>query len=336
MNSRNSSAHERFADQVHAGLIACDVSNTRVLAAVSGGPDSVALLRGLVEVREAAGIRLCVGHVNHRLRERDSDADADWVQQLGQSLDIPCVVRTVQTIPGSETGESLEESARRMRYDLLMKAARDADCSAVAVAHTADDQAETILHHLVRGTGVAGLQGMPRTRALNQTLRLVRPLLDVSRADVEAWLTHIGQTARTDESNSDTTLTRNRIRHKLLPLLADEFNPQIRRVLSTLSIQASELAAYLAADAASLAEAIQLTASADSLRIDCKAFDGQPVVLIRETLRLIWQNCDWPLQKMGFREWQRLAEIARAGGAVSLPERIDARRRGTLLVLTRG
>jgi len=315
--------------------VACDVVHTGVLVALSGGPDSVALFRGLLSLRESAGIRLYVGHVNHRLRKRDSDADADWVRQVSETHDVPCDIRTVETIPGSTSGESLEESARRMRYDLLTTAAQEAACSAIAVAHTADDQAETILHHLVRGTGITGLQGMPRTRRLSESVNLARPLLDVSRTDVEAWLSSIDQTARTDASNSDTTLTRNRIRHSLLPLLATDFNPQISRVLSTLAIQASELADFVGKNAAELVSDVRLVTTPDSVRIDCEAFRNQPIVLVREALRRIWQDQDWPQQRMGFREWQRLAEIAIEGGAVSLPERIDARRRGSLLVLTR-
>ncbi len=335
MSSRKSDKPERFLDLVRSGLAACSVENTRVLVAVSGGPDSVALLRALFKVRETAGIQLHVGHVNHRLRERCSDADAEWVRQLSQTLEVPCDIQTVEVVPGSESGESLEESARNMRYDLLTATAEEIKCSAIAVAHTADDQAETILHHLVRGTGITGLQGIPRTRWLSDSVRLVRPLLDVSRAQIEAWLSAIGQDTRVDASNSDTTLTRNRIRHSLLPLLAGEFNPQIHRVLGTLAIQAGELADFVGAQAESLVRDIQVTAMPDSLRIDCDVFRDQPIVLVREALRRIWQDQEWPQKRMGFREWQRLAEIAIDGGAVSLPERIDARRRGSLLVLAR-
>lgn len=335
MSSLTSDRPNRFLDQLRTGLAACGVENTRVLVAVSGGPDSVALLRSLIALRETTGIQLCVGHVNHRLRERSSDADAEWVRQLSEAHDVPCDIRTVEMIPGSTSGESLEESARRMRYDLLTAAAEEAECSAIAVAHTADDQAETILHHLVRGTGITGLQGMPRTRQLSDGVRLVRPLLDVSRTEVEAWLSTIDQETRIDASNSDTTLTRNRIRHSLLPLLAREFNPQIHRVLGTLAIQAGELADFVGNHAAALVSDIQLIATPDSLRIDCEVFRDQSIVLVREALRRIWQDQDWPRQRMGFREWQRLAEIALEGGVASLPERIDARRRGSLLVLTR-
>ena len=335
MNPRTNDTPGRFLDQVRTGLVDCDVTDTGVLVAVSGGPDSVALLRGLLTVRETARLRLCVGHVNHRLRERDSHADADWVRQLSQSHELSCDVRVVESIPGSTAGESVEESARRMRYQLLTAAAQESGCSVVAVAHTADDQAETILHHLVRGTGITGLQGMPRMRQLCEGVRLVRPLLDVSRSEIESWLKSIDQTARIDASNLDTTLTRNRIRRSLLPMLAEEFNPQICKVLNTLSIQASELAGYVGEHAAALAAQIGLVASPDSLRIDCAAFRDQPVVLVRETLRLIWQSHDWPRQRMGFKEWQRLADIALNGGTMSLPECIDARRRGSLLVLTR-
>lgn len=326
---------EAFPSAVQSGMAACGVTDSSVLVAVSGGPDSVALLTALVELRETLGLRPVVGHVNHRLRDTESDADAEWVHQLATEFALPCHVRIVEQIPGSATGESLEESARRMRYELLTDVAVETDCTCVAVAHTADDQVETILHHLIRGTGLAGLRGMPRSRALNETVQLVRPMLSISRDAVESWLTSIGQSARIDVSNSDTRLTRNRIRRELLPTLENDFNPQIRRVLQTLSTQAEDLSDFVGAHAESLLQDVTVIASPECLRIGCEAFGAAPQVLVREALRHVWQNHNWPQQRMSFRDWQRLAEIAIGGGAASLPGRIDARKRGTLLVLTR-
>lgn len=335
MTLDTSESQQRFLEQLRAGLQACDVSNSHMLVALSGGPDSVALLRGLVQVRDEFALQLYVGHVNHRLRGMESDNDAQWVRELCDEFALPCHVETVDAVPGSTVGESLEEAARRMRYELLTALAVELKCETVAVAHTANDQAETVLHHMIRGTGLAGLRGMPQVRRLDETIRLVRPLLAVPKTEVETWLSSISQSVRIDATNSDTKLTRNRIRAQLLPLLAEEFNPQISRVLNTLSVQAGEIAEFIGDQAQSLSARIDVAASSNSLHIDCGPLSDQHVALVRETLRLIWQNADWPRQRMGFREWQRLAELALKGGAASLPERIDARRRGTLLVLTR-
>lgn len=334
MSDASSDPLPHFVQSVQSGLDVCSVANTRLLVAVSGGPDSVALLCALIELRDSVGLQLVVGHVNHHLRGEESDADEQWVERLAAQFDLPCCVTRPIEYSGDVRNVS-EEAARNVRYGLLRQAAKEAACPYVAVAHTSDDQAETILHHLLRGTGLSGLRGIPQTRMLNDWITLVRPMLGVSRSDVEEWLTAIKQSARTDRTNRETKFTRNRIRHQLLPELESEFNPQIRRVLQSLATQASELTEFIDGQVDVVLNGVTVVAAPDALRIGCESFDGLSLVLVRETLRRIWREQQWPMQRMGFREWQRLAQIAVNGGAESLPGQIDARRRGTLLVLTR-
>lgn len=347
MSSR--SVPSDFAAELRQGLSACGFGNGRLLVAVSGGADSVALLRGLAHLRAPDELDLIVGHVDHGLRGAASSADAEWVCDLSSMLEVRCEVLLANVADRIlESGESVEEAARRLRYEELTRLAVSEQCQAIAVAHTADDQAETVLHHLIRGTGLVGLRGIPRTRLLREnpeprgagaldsgSVGLIRPLLDVPRQRLVQWLAEMGQEFRTDESNTDQTFTRNRIRHTLLPLLEEEFNPQIRRVLASLSCQAGEAGALIRDHAEAIARDAVLHAGDEAIRIDRGSLRNHPPVLIRETLRILWQNAGWPMQKMGFSEWSRLAEVVVSGGVESLPGRVDARRRGEMLVLTR-
>lgn len=340
---------DAFPGQLHTGLTRCCLTGGSVLVAVSGGADSVALLRGLIELQTESrmksqsdsGLKIVVAHINHQLRE-DSDDDADWVQTLANDLGVRCRIETADVrLRMSQTRESLEEAARSARYDALARIAEEEDCNAIAVAHTADDQAETVLHHLIRGTSMTGLRGMQWRRPAfrgegSSAAEIVRPMLEVQRFELEAWLLQIGQDFRTDATNADRALTRNRIRHHLLPMLEQEFNPQVRRALCTLAGHASEVSQLLRQLAEQHAKSAVVQASESSIRIDCRVLADQPALLIRETLLLVWQQAQWPQKRMGHREWQSLADlVSQNSGAVSLPEKIDARRRAQLLVLSR-
>lgn len=356
---------DTFLERLQSGLERCQVNHGSVLVGVSGGADSVSLLRGLIQLQTRrqtrsqkenapeSRLRIVAAHINHQLRD-DSGDDADWVGGLAAELGVPCRIELADvTGRVAETGESLEEAARSTRYGALTRIAQEEACSAIAVAHTADDQAETVLHHLLRGTSVTGLGGMRWTRPVatgngsgaghdtiagsdSCDIRLIRPMLEIRRNELEDWLHQIGQQFRTDSTNTDETLTRNRIRHRLLPLLERDFNPQVRKALGTLAGHASEVSDLLAQLAQQRAESALVQISDTSIRIDCLALTDQPTILVRETLLAIWRQAQWPLKRMGHREWQALANLVRQnGGAVSLPGKTDARRRGQILVLTR-
>jgi len=349
VTSRNRSTI--FLDDLRAGLRKCGFVGGQILVGVSGGADSVALLRGLAFASEAAavsksnpndGFELIAAHIDHQIRD-DSADDANWVRELTEGLGRRCRVETADIIARvAETQESIEEAARKARYQTLVRIAQEEGCSAIAVAHTADDQAETVLHHLVRGTSVTGLRGMQWTRpvamqTLGDSVQLIRPMLEIRRSELEEWLRLIEQGYRTDPTNADAALTRNRIRHELLPSLERDFNPQIRKALGTLAGHASEVSGLLRSLSAELVDQSLVQLSDDSIRIDCKPLAHQPPLLIRETLLAVWQQGGWPLKRMGHREWHKLSQLVTQdnGGAVSLPEWIEARRRGQLLVLTR-
>ena len=213
----------------------------RVGVAVSGGADSVALLLLLLELREKLGIVLSVVHFNHKLRGKASDADEAFVAKLAAKhrLEFHSASADVAKKAKKERA-NLEDAARRARHDYFRSLAESRVCGRIAVAHTADDQAETVLAHLLRGTGLAGLGGIhPRVGPV------IRPLLSVRRNEVRSFLRARKQTWREDATNRDTKRMRARIRKKLLPLIEKQFQPAIVQHLTTLAELAREDEAFL-------------------------------------------------------------------------------------------
>jgi tRNA(Ile)-lysidine synthase len=209
-----------------------------VVVGVSGGPDSLCLLHVLRELQQELGVSLHVAHLEHGIRGEESQADADYVESLARGWGLP-VTMEHGDVPGyaGEHKLAIEEAARRVRYLFLGRVARQVGAQCVAVGHNADDQVETILMHLMRGSGLGGLRGMLPVQTLGtepwwsgSTLRLVRPLLEVSRSEIEAYCGQHGLTPRFDRSNLDLTYHRNRIRHELIPHL-ETFNPRFRELL---------------------------------------------------------------------------------------------------------
>lgn len=215
----------------------------RVGVGVSGGADSVALLLLLSELREVLGLRLLVLHFNHRLRGADSDADEAFVAELAGQLGLEFVAgREAVAARARAEGWNLEDAARRLRYDFFDRIVREGRADRVAVGHTADDQAETVLAHILRGTGLTGLAGIYPVRG-----HMVRPLVELRRAALREYLLARGQLWREDASNLDQTRLRARIRHQLLPVLEREFNPGVVAHLTSLASRAREDEAFWSA-----------------------------------------------------------------------------------------
>jgi len=221
-------------------------SQSRLLVAVSGGPDSVCLLHILVRLMEELSINLHVAHLNHQLRGAESEADAQYVSNLARRLGIPATIEQ-RDVKGYQAQRhiSLEEAAREVRYTFLAQVAKAIGASQVAVGHTRDDHIETILMHLVRGTGTRGLRGLqPRAewQSPENSLTIIRPLLEVSREETTSYCHERQLTPKIDASNLSLSPLRNRIRHQLLPLLKS-YNPQVTEaLLRTASIAGDDLA----------------------------------------------------------------------------------------------
>jgi len=271
--------------------------------AVSGGADSVALLRAFADSPPAAG--LIVAHLNHQLRDADSDGDAAFVSALCPHW--PHRVETVD-IAAAAAGENLEAVARSVRYEFLARVARETGATWVATAHTRDDQAETLLHRLIRGSGLRGLRGIAETRELVPGVRLVRPLLTLSRQDVIAYLREIDQRWREDASNRDMQFTRNRIRHELLPLMRT-YNPAIDEMLSRTAAQASEMYIGIEQLAAALLRSAERPRAGSIVILDRTSLCAVAPHLLRELLHMIWQREGWTRGGMTLDHWSRAAEV---------------------------
>ena len=206
-----------------------------VTVAISGGIDSVVMLDLLVRLRPAWDWRLSAAHFDHTMRP-GSEEDAAWVGSLCQRLGMPCLVGRPAVRPGNET------EARRLRYDFLLRARSELRGELLATAHQADDQAETVLFRLLRGSGLAGLAGIPERRSPN----IIRPLLPFWREEIEAHAGAAGLQFRTDPTNADVTITRNRLRNQVIPAIESNGRPEFRRQLRRIAELASR--ASLAVD----------------------------------------------------------------------------------------
>ena len=219
-----------------------EVENGRiVLVGVSGGPDSVCLVHLLNQLKESLSVRLHIAHLNHMLRGASSDGDARYVERLGKSLKIPVTIEARDVnVYRKEHRLSLEEAAREVRYDFFARTAKSVGAECVALGHTEDDQVETVLMHLVRGAGIVGLRGMSSVVNMNtcgeRKLRIVRPLLEVTRKETENYCSAHHLDPRNDVSNESLDYARNRFRHELIPVLRksnSDIGAAVRRVTET-------------------------------------------------------------------------------------------------------
>jgi tRNA(Ile)-lysidine synthase len=215
----------------------------RVGVAVSGGADSVALLRALLGLAPEMGLVLHLIHVEHGLRGAESEADAAFAATLASEHALPLHMRRVDTAARvREQKETIEEAARHLRYAYFRELLAEGVVDAVATAHTRDDQAETVLLKLLRGAWTEGLSGIHPVVTCERGV-IVRPLLNVGRAEIEAYLRELGQPWREDSTNADTKFTRNRVRHELLPELK-KMNPKVSTQLGQMAALARDEEAY--------------------------------------------------------------------------------------------
>ncbi|BAU26180.1 tRNA(Ile)-lysidine synthase [Aneurinibacillus soli] len=265
-------------DLIHAG--------DAIVIAVSGGPDSVALLHLFAGLQEQHNFHLTAAHLNHCFRGKESEADSRYVQSVCAKLSVPCVAEAID-VPRvmAETGAGTQEAARQVRYHFLHRVAKETGSRIIATAHHADDQMETVLMRLVRGTGIEGLAGIPVQRE-EEGLSIIRPMLTVTREEIEAYCAAHDLQPRHDQSNDSDKYLRNRIRRHWMPLMKQE-NPHLADAITQLTALArdeNDLMDQITRD--TLAEIIH-TKNPNTIVIVQNGFVLHHVALQRRMIKLI-------------------------------------------------
>lgn len=289
-------------------------SQRRILLAVSGGADSMAMLHAFRRLAPNPEL-LEVAHFNHQWRGEASDGDEYFVVDAAKRVGLTLHLGRSRDAYG-DTQQKSEQSARQMRYQFLADKAYQTGARYVVTAHTSSDQVETVLHNLFRGTGIAGLRGIEKFRSLDDELVLARPLIELSREDVLQYLELINERFREDASNQDRTYKRNFIRHELLPMLRTQFNEKLDARLLQLSRRFDDVEKLLIRQANEYFETVEgLIAQAggsefdERLTVNAIAFpkkiqlDGDWLV-IQTGLNRLWQERSWPLSGMSHQKWQ--------------------------------
>lgn len=332
----------RLIQEVRRVLQTRKVGNEGIVVAVSGGPDSVALLRVLVaEGVQAAGRSLVIAHLNHQLRGSESDADESFVRDLhaqllktGAAVQLACARVDVAGEAG-RLRDNLEKTARRLRYEWLAQTARERGLRWIATGHTANDQAETVLHRLVRGAGIQGLRGIAFDRPVDENeppCRIIRPFLRITREEVLSHLDELGQPACHDSTNDDPDLMRNRIRKELLPLLRSNYNPAIVSVLSRLAEQAEDVHREETESALRLLAEAELPRVNTMLVFDRRRLGKASRRAVTNLFRQVWARESWSVDAMYFLAWEQIAEVVEGTRtAIDLPGRIHVRARGNVV-----
>lgn len=335
LEATTSGAEVGFLAALAAGLPAHDFLSERLVVGVSGGADSVSLLVGLHSLAAAQGVppKLIVAHAKHDLREAAA-ADAAFVANLAAQLGVSCMVRDVRVRePDDVRGEGIEGRARRLRYEFLTAVAREEGARFVVVAHTADDQAETILHRILRGTGLTGLAGMASARELSDGVALVRPLLAVPRGVVRGYLESRGQVWMEDATNADVRYARNFLRHEILAPCESGPYPAAAASLTRLGSQAAAVAGAVRSAADHLLATHSHRHADGTTVLQTQKLAGLDRHLLAEIFVALWHREGWPRRDMTARHYSQLAAmaaasadpIAAAPSAIDLPGEVRAR-----------
>jgi len=291
-----------------------------VLVALSGGPDSVALLHLLISLRDDLNLRLGAVHVNHRIRKREAQRDEKFCEALCEKLEIDLTIAT-EDIPAraKRLKQGIEETGREFRYDFFSFLADEDDYDRIALGHHADDQVETILFRLLRGSGRTGLLGMPVRRD-----QIVRPLLEVPKTDLLEYLKSHDLDYCLDSSNANLDYRRNYLRQKLLPMIREEINPAVDRALLSLRERLADEEAYFERQAARSGKRLVSRTPGGKIELARSGWSRYDNALRRRVLRHLLADLaggDWPDRE----SLERLDDFClKPGKRISLPQGIDA------------
>ena len=298
-----------------------------VLVAVSGGMDSMCLLHCL----HAQGIKTAAAHFNHRLRGAEADGDEAFVQDWCRRNGIPFYAGSADVASlAAQGGWTVEEAGRRVRYEFLARTAEKIGAERIATAHHAQDNAETMLFNLLRGTGRSGLGGISPMRG-----RIIRPMLTVTRQEIECYAKRYGVPYRTDSTNADTAYTRNYLRHEVLPLLENVNGAAVSHMSST-ALLAREEDAYLNSQAKGFM--MEELVGEDSVSLPCKAIGRAPRVLRARIVRLLVDDLSVGKKDFSFAHIDELVNLSMGTGnaQLDLPHGVTGARKNGILTLTAG
>ena len=281
---------------------------------------------------------LTVGHLDHTLRPDSSD-DAAFVTALAKKWSVPCVVgkRDVHC-EARKKGRGIEETARSLRYEFLSETAAQCGASIVAVGHHADDNVETILYRIARGTHLRGLGGIPVSRGLGESnITLVRPLLGSRREEIEDFCRRCHLDWRSDRTNTEIRYRRNFIRCELLPLMREKLNVRVDEALGRISAAASEAEEYLLARAEAVLHRARLREDPDSVVVDLGPLLEEPPILRRYVMRLVLEKLGVPFRNMTRERFEQLSDLVEPDGvsSVAVSGNFIARREDDRIVISR-
>lgn len=311
----------------------------RVLLCVSGGPDSVAMLSVFNSLKKSMCLELFIAHLNHKLRGIDSDKDEEYVRVLSKRYKLPIVTAQENIKTFAQSNKlTLEEAARRVRYNFFLKVAEQMNIDVIATAHTRDDQAETVLMRLLRGTGLRGLRGISPVRKLNGFI-LIRPLINIRRREIEDYLYEKKIKPRLDITNLKPGFFRNRIRLKLLPLLEKEYNPGVKELLSSLADVLDEDYNYLNLQQEKAFKKLAKITKENTITFHLATFKREHLSIQRALVRKAIEFLKGTLGRIEYRHWQELEALIYKkppGSIVHLPGEAEVIKTKTTLKFRKG
>ena len=307
-----------------------------VLAAVSGGADSVCLLLVLKTLEKSLGIRVTAFHLNHGLRGTEADRDERFVRELCERLQVPLnVVREDVAGYAKDQGYSEEEAGRILRYQWLEKTAKEFDCKRIATAHHKDDQTETVLMNLFRGSGLRGLGGIRPVRELSGTLTLIRPLLGINRQEIEAYLIEEKELWCEDSTNKELIYARNKVRNGLIPWIRENINDRAEEHILKTAAFASQADEYFVSQAEMLLGDGLKNSVSSVVEVDTAMFDSQPDIMKSYLLRAMIAKIVGSAKDITARHIEAIAALNGPGGgtSVDLPYGLQAVRSYQKLII---
>lgn len=309
-----------------------------VLVGLSGGADSVVLLHALVHIGQDYNLKIYIAHIDHMFRGEESKGDMKFCLDMAESMGLTafCEEKNIPRI-AKEKGISSEEAARIERYEFFFRVARENSINKIAVGHTIDDQAETVLMRMIRGSGMSGLRGMDPVKEM-KGMTVIRPLIGVTRREIEDFIREQGVKYRHDSSNEEVVFTRNKVRHELIPYLEDRFNPNIKEVLVNMAENLRAEDDFLDKFSSRKFKIMSKKNRSGDISVDMGKFKKQPAAIRKRIVRSALRELKGDLRRFTYQHWKEIEELLGArpvNSIVDLPGGIDIKKEKGVIVFKR-